>query len=251
VRRPILAVALAILLPGLTAPRARADLTISGGDVSVSGGQTVTMDLTISYVSNPSSTDNSNTLSAFGLTLMITPLSGGGPDLTFSTSQPNPWDSSLGADYVFAGVSGSQDSNGSSPFWNLPPSSTTNPNDTLTTAFGDFYDTSSPNATMAGDVTIPDNPNGLNSYLATVQFSTRSVASTEEFQVSLTSASTFTAGDGGSLNYNVDVGTVTVEGLGPLSIVPEPASAITGLTGAFFFTAYGWLRRRRSPRRAA
>jgi hypothetical protein len=35
-----------------------------------------------------------------------------------------------------------------------------------------------------------------------------------------------------------------------LSIIPEPTSALTTVTGAFFFAAYGWLRRPRSLRRA-
>ena len=45
-------------------------------------------------------------------------------------------------------------------------------------------------------------------------------------------------------------GLVTI-GPGAPSVVPEPASTITGLTGAALLTVYGMLRRRRSRRKTA
>ena len=129
--RLIPASAFAALLLGLTATRARADISISATNVTIASGQTTgTMDFTISYVDNPMSVNNSDTLSTFGLGLLITPAAS--PDLGFESTQSNPWDNiSLRADYVFAGESLGQD-NPPPVFWVVPPDT----NDTIT-AVGD------------------------------------------------------------------------------------------------------------------
>jgi hypothetical protein len=55
---------------------------------------------------------------------------------------------------------------------------------------------------------------------------------------------------GTQIPYTSTPGTVTI-GSGQSTIIPEPASTITSLTGAVLFAAYGLLRRRRSRRKTA
>ncbi len=243
--RFMFALAFAGLLNGLTPPPARADLTISLSDVTLLAGQTTgTMDITVSYVDNPSSVDNSNTLSAWSFALLITP-QGSGPDLGFSSTQSNPWDNAvLGTNYVFAGTSLAQ---AAPPFWS-PPTLTTNPDDTILA--GDFYYSSDP--TSPGYVTIPTSPTDLNSYLATVQFTAAVVATTETFQVSLVPAFTsFSDQNGGNLPYTTTGGLVTIDGQPQVSGTPEPSAFIMALVGGLGFMAYGWLSRSRIHRRRA
>ncbi len=120
------------------------------------------------------SSNAADTLSAFNFTLLITPLGSAGVDLTFSTTQSDPWDNpGLSGNYVFAGASFAQSN---PPFWS-EPFTTNNYNDTIEA--GD-YSTSG-----QGFVTVAGSPSGMNSYLATVSFSAVPVSKTETFQVSL------------------------------------------------------------------
>jgi hypothetical protein len=254
VNRPIQTFALAILLTGLTAAGAQADLTISGGNVSWESG-TGTMDITIS-------SNNSDTLSAFNLELLITPVVGMSSSIPeFSPTQSDPYSSSS---YVFAGDSFGQ--NYGLPVWG-PAFTTGNSNDTITG--GDSADSSG-----AGYVTVAAMGTGPASYLATVQFQPSVGGSpTDQWNISLVAAlgstlgqNTFFQDSQGNYFNATSIGpgvTVTFDtpgesGVlgtfgtpGQMSVAPEPTSAITSVTGAFCFAAYGWLRRRRSHRRAA
>ena len=91
--RSIQAFAFAIILLGLTATRARADLAISLSNVSLAPGGTGTMDITVTSKS-------SDTLSAFGLELLITPVGHPTSLVQFTTAQLDPYGNS---NYVFAG----------------------------------------------------------------------------------------------------------------------------------------------------
>ena len=195
------------------------------------------MDFTIS------STDG-DMLSAFGLTLQITPVNPptAGDDLQFSTLQPNAWDptpypnsSFTGADYVFAGVSGTQSMG--QTYWALP-SQTMAPPPYLTITSNADYDTS-------GSVPLTGT-----SYLGSVEFSAAAVASQEQFQVSLAGGTYFADSNGENVDFSGGLVTVNPYEQSQ-SAVPEPTAALTSLTGAFFFAAYGWLRLRRTKRRSA
>jgi hypothetical protein len=248
-KRFISGIALAGLLLGFTS-RAQADLTVSlenlTGSNAIAYGQTsATMDILIS-------SNSGDTLSAFGFTLLITPLTGSGNDLQFSGTQSNPWDNgTLGGNYVFAGQSGYQDNPSLFAFWS-GPSTTTNMNDTISA--GDYSDSSQ------GYVNVSASPTGAYSYLATVQFSAAVVSETESFQVSLVATSynpnnvltyftdqTFL----NSVSYTGTGGLVTINGQPQVTGVPEPTSIITGLVGTVAFAAYGWRSSRRSQRRPA
>jgi hypothetical protein len=252
VNRFIFALAFAGLLFGFTTTSARADLTISLSDVTLLSGQTTgTMDITVSYVNNPSSADNSNTLSGFGITLLITPVVGSGNDLQFSGAQSNPWDNAtLAGNYVFAGQSAYQDNPSLFAFWS-GPSTTTNMNDTISA--GDYSDSSQ------GYVNVSASPTGAYSYLATVQFTAADVLNTEQFQVSLAPPSYdpnnlltyFADQDGNNLPYASTGGLVTVDGQPNVSGTPEPSSFVTAFAGAVALLAYGWLSRSRVQRRPA
>ena len=76
---------------------------------------------------------------------------------------------------------------------------------------------------------------------------------TETFQVSLVPDFTsFSDADFADLPlYTFTGGSVTLKGVSGASVVPEPTSTITSLTGAALLTAYGWLRLRRSKRQPA
>jgi hypothetical protein len=174
------------------------------------------MDITVT-------SNSSDTLSAFDLELLITPVGHPTSLLQFTTAQLDPYGN---PNYVFAGQSLNSDL--LLPFWGLPYS-TSFPNDTI--SGGDSNDGSG-----LGYVTIPPNAGGAYSYLATVQFQAPLGAPLgDKFQISLVNDPSFTYFDdqnGNALNYSVGStgGTVTIA-----SVVPEPSSltllALSGLTG--------------------
>jgi hypothetical protein len=235
VSRRILVLAFAALLLGALSSRARADIEITATNVTISGGGIGYMDFTVS------STDG-DTLSAFGLTLQITPVNpaNAGDDLQFTTSQPNAWDptpypnsSFTGSDYVFAGVSGVQSLG--QTYWALPSQTGASPPYLSITSNAD-YDSS-------GSVQLTST-----SYLGSVEFQAAAVSSQEQFQVSLAGGTYFADSQGNNLNFSLlSGGSVTVNPYMVESMsVPEPTAALTSLTGALCFAAYGWLRLRRA-----
>ena len=215
--RSIQALAFAIILLGLTATRARADLNIALSDVTLAPGGTGTMDITVT-------SNNSDTLSAFGLELLITPVGNPTSLLQFTTAQLDPYGN---PNYVFAGESLGSDLG--VPFWGPPSASGTHyPYDTI--SGGDSDDGST-----LGYVTVPPNAGGAYSYLATVQFQAPQGATLgDTFNISLVSNPLFTYFDdrnGNPLTINsITGGTVTIT-----SVVPEPSSltvvALSGLSG--------------------
>jgi hypothetical protein len=254
---PAFALALGVLLLGLTAPQARADvnLTVSlsfestGTDsVSVSPGDTPTLDIKVS-------SSSSYTLSQFGLELQITMAPSA--DLFFTptaTGTPNDMYPSTRSDYVFAGSSSLNSGTPplfiGTPFWLFltPP---VTPNDAI------GGDTATDSMGGASYVTL----SGSSAFLASMTLTAAAGAtSNEQFTVSLIPQNFagnpgdntfFLDKDGNSLNYSSNTASVTIlgqGGQGPPAVVPEPASTITSLTGAALFTAYGLLRLRRSRR---
>ena len=214
--RSIQAFAFAIILLGLTATRARAGAIITLDDVTVAPGGMGTMDITVT-------SDSSDTLSAFGLELQITPVSAASV-LQFTTSQPDPYGNS---NYVFYNESFNAD-NGSIPFWNV----SSPPSPFLTILGGDSDDSNQ------GYVSIPSTPGGSRTYLATVQFQAPQGATQgDTFQISLVNDPNFTyfAYDQNYdlLNYTSTGGTVMI------SSVPEPSSltvvALCGLSGLLWY----------------
>ena len=208
--RSIQAFAFAIILLGLTATRARADLAISLSNVSLAPGGTGTMDINVT-------SNSSDTLSAFNLELLITPVGTPTSLLQFTSSQP---DFSGNPSYVFA-----NESLLGPAFWSTPPTTTNYPNDTI--FGGDFAYSNG----AFSYVTITGT-----SLLATVQFQAPLGATLgDQFQISLVNDPSFTYFDdqnGNALNYSVGStgGTVTIT-----SVVPEPSSltvvALSGLSG--------------------
>ena len=218
--RSIQAFAFAIILLGLTATRARADLNIAlGNDYNLAPGGIGTIDITVT------SSNNTDTLAAFSLELQITQVSGASV-LQFTTSQPDPYGNSS---YVF--YNESFDAANSLPFWNLssPPS-----------PFLTILSDQDSDSSTQGYVSIPNTPGGSHTYLATVQFQAPQGANQgDTFLISLVppnydvnnSNFTYFAYDQNYdlLNYTSTGGTVMI------SSVPEPSSltvvALSGLSG--------------------
>ncbi len=215
--RSIQAFAFAFILLGLTATRARAGLIISLSNSTVAPGGTGMMDIAVTF-------NSSDTLSAFGLELLITPINGATSLLQFTTAQLDPYGN---PNYVFAGESVGSDLG--VPFWGPPSASGTHyPYDTISGGDSD--------GSTLGYVTIPPNAGEAYSYLATVQFQApRRATLGDQFQISLVNDPSFTYFDdqnGVPLDYSVGStgGTVTIA-----SVVPEPSSltllALSGLSG--------------------
>jgi len=220
VNRSIQAFAFAIILLGLTATHARADLNIAlGNDLNLAPGGIGTIDITVT-------SNNNDTLSAFGLELLITlgtptPTSlltfTGGIDPSYSSSS-----------YVFFGQSSNSDYG--SPFWGAPYQSspvTGYASDSI--SGGDSADP----LAGPGYVSITSTP----LLLATVQFQAAPGATPgDTFQISLVPTNpllTYFQYDQNPdhlLNYTSAPGTVTIA-----SAVPEPSSltivALSGLSG--------------------
>ena len=205
--RLIQAFAFAIILLGLTATPARADLAISLSNTTVAPGGTGTMDITVT-------SNSSDTLSAFGLELLITPVGTPTSLLQFTSSQP---DFSGNPNYVFVGESALGPA-----FWSTPPAY---PNDTI---FGGDI-----NSSGQGYVTITGTP-----LLATVQFQAPPGATPGDmFQISLGNDRNFTYFQYDQnpldlLKYTSTPGTVTI---GTSVAVPEPSTlpivVLCGLSG--------------------
>jgi len=210
VNRSIQALAFAIVLLGLTAARARADLAISLDNVTVAPGGTGTMDIFVT-------SNNNDPLSLFSLTLQITQMPGTTSFLTF-TGGVDPYNN---PNYVFSGESFNV--NNGIPFWGLPfPTIYTN--DSISGG-----DAANP---LGAFVTIPSTAGGPNSLLATVQFQALGTNPGDQFLISVVSATTeFDDQNGNPLTINsITGGTVTIT-----SVVPEPSSltvvALSGLSG--------------------
>jgi hypothetical protein len=243
VKRSFRFLALAVLLPGMTATCARADLIITATSPTVTASATQDVTGTVDFTITSPSGDQ---LSSFGMDLQITLVTtSSNPYFIDGSSQPLPFSVK---NYVFNGSSFDEDFG--SPFWIGPRTVNTN-NDTI--ANGDSADYFSSNFTDYP--TIPDGAGKPASYLASVQFAIPQGTKSGAFQISLLDdfQTYFDDQNGNPLGYTFAGGLVTINGVEtPGSIpVPEPVSTITSLTGAFFFTAYGWLRSRRSKRRAA
>ncbi len=204
-------------------------MVIALGNVSLAPGGTGMIDISIFYNNNPISSDNSDSLSGFGLELLVAQDIGATSFLQFTASQADPYGNS---DYVFAGESFKSDLG--LPLWGQP-SSTNYPFDTL--IGGDSDDGST-----LGYVTIPTGPVGPHSYLATVAFQAPPGASQDDrFQISLVNDPNFTYFDdqnGSALPYTMTGGMITI------ASVQEPSAlvmaAISGLGGLL-----GYLRSRR------
>jgi hypothetical protein len=220
----IRAIALALLILGLTSTGARADFVFT---VTMPSTSTGTVDFNIT-------SNDSATLSAFGLQLMISPTSSATTLASFSSTQTDPFSNS---GYVFAGQSFNSD-NGL-PFWSLPFMTTT-PNDSI--LGGDSADPS----VGPGFVTVLSSP----SYLGTVQFEGPSASAGQQFQITLGGGSTsfddrignslsytasFTPSAGGGGTVNIDISTASV---------PEPSSlAMAGISSLVGLLVYRRSRR--------
>ena len=222
--RVIRAFVLAMILLGLTATRAQTTaLTVAGSDITIEPGATATMALTIT-------SDSSDTLSAFGIQLLITPLNGAPELLQFTTaSDPygNPnyvfYNESLGADIPI-------------PFWSLPYK-TNYSSDTILGGDSDDGTGATPNY-----VTIPSVAGEAHTYLATVQFQLAATAPLGAlYQVSLvTGPNTYFDDQNGNPLGNpvsLEVGTVTS--------VPEPSAlSLMGISSLCGPLCLGRSRRR-------
>ncbi|MGO8747149.1 MAG: PEP-CTERM sorting domain-containing protein [Thermoguttaceae bacterium] len=208
---------------------AQANVTITASDVDLAPGGTGTMDFTIT--SDPGGT--LDTLSDFGLELLITPAPTSTSLLQFTTAQSNPYGN---PNYVFAGESFGSDLD--LAFWSKP-SKTNYPADTI--YGGDLDD-----GLTLGYVTIPSTAGGLYSYLATVQFQAPQGANVgDQFQISLVNDPNYTYFDdqnGNPINYSPSLAG------GLVSVVPEPSTL-----AVFSGLAVMWplMVRRRRKRAAA
>jgi hypothetical protein len=215
--------AAAMILLGVTTTCARADFVF---DVTIPPSLTGTLDFTIT-------SNDSSTLSAFGLDLMISPTPSSTSLASFTPDQTDPYTS---PGYVFAGQSLGADLG--IPFWS-PPFQTTTPNDSITG--GDSADPT----VGSGFVTLSSTA----SYLATVQFQVPTGSTPGQvFQITLVSNPGLTFFDdmnGNPLNYTASIsgGAVNIN-VNTASAVPEPASSTmlaisSGLCGLL------WYRRQR------
>jgi hypothetical protein len=223
VRRLTSTLAFGIALLGLTSPRAGAEPTITASNVILAPGGTGTMDFTITSGSG-------DTLSSFGLELLITKVGNPASLLQFTTAQPDPYGN---MSYVFAGESFNGDADPILPLWGNP-TTTHYPNDTI--SGGDSDDSNQSYVTIGAAAGDP------HSYLGAVQFSIPQGAMLgDQFQVSLVTDPNFTYVDdesGDPLTYSFAGGLVTI------ATIPEPSTlsmaAIASLGGLL-----GYLRSRR------
>ena len=224
-RRSIQAVTLALLILGVTATQVRA-------------GSSYSFDVTIPSSTTPGTLDfditsnDSATLSYFGLGLTISPTGTSTSSAYFSTTQSDPY---TNANYVFSGQS--ENSDLSLPFWTTTPSGALFPTSILG---GDSNDGSG-----LGYVTLSSTA----AYLGTVQFQVPSGADPNQvFQITLVGGSNtyFQDQNSNALSYTASlVGGAVVINVSA-SAVPEPSSlvlaAISSVSGLVVY-------RRRASRR--
>jgi hypothetical protein len=215
-------------LLGLMTTRTRADLIVSPGQATVAAGDTGMIDITVT-------SNSSDTLSNFGLELLITPLGTATQSLAFTSSQADPYSNS---NYVF--YSASTNSDLGIPFWSAL-TTTTYLNDTI--GGGDSYDSS-------GGIPVASSTTAPYSYLATVQFSAQAgTMGGDQYQISLVNDSDFTYfndANGNPLAYTSSAGLVTIgSASGTPMVVPElptlPVASVTSLIGLLWYRC----RRRR------
>jgi hypothetical protein len=231
--RSILKLASALILIGLTTPPSRADLTVTLDNVTLAAGGTGMMNISITSDSSVAL----DTLSSFGLELMISPVGTPASILTFTETQADPM---ANPNYVFP--TQSTDVALGIPFWSVP---TTPP--PITTISGGDEDNFG-----ASYVSIPSATGEPGTYLATVQFASPmggGAPAGDMFQISLVPDAGLTYFDdqnGNALNYSVVGGLVTI---GPSS-VPEPSTMTLTLVGLGGSLGLWWRRRSKSPGRA-
>ena len=240
---------LAVLLAG-SSPSARADLNISIGSTSIAVGSTGTIPV---YISSTTGTDQIND---YGFKLVVQGNNSDLSQLQFSTSQDTSY-STMSPAYVFypnsGGIVTTVPTTGSSAYLVYTQADT----------YGFPTDTSSV-------VTISTSPEllGFVTLTAVPYNSAPRPEAGDTFTVSLSpimgnGSSDVSKGGSGDTFFNVldssftetsyvsfqsTAGTITIIAA---AVVPEPASTVTGLTGAFFLAAYGWLRLRRSKQQAS
>jgi hypothetical protein len=212
--------AAAMILLGVTTTCARADFVF---DVTIPSSGTGTLDFTIT-------SNDSSTLSSFGLDLTISPTPSATSLAAFTPDQTDPYTS---PGYVFAGQSSGADSG--VPFWS-PPFQTTTPNDSI------FGGDSADPTVGSGFVTLSST---TPSFLATVQFQVPAgSAPGQMFQITLVSNPGLTFFDdmnNNSLNYAASIsGGVVNINVNAASAVPEPASSTmlaisSGLGGLLWY----------------
>jgi len=205
VNRLIRAFTFAMILAGLMASGARADLAINLSTVTLVANNTGIMDI--------SATSSSGfTLSQFGLELLITSVGSPITQLQFASPQPDPGFIFGNPNYVFAGQSFGA-VNGL-PFWGVPTPGYAPVDivggDAVASIFG----------SPPGSVSIPG---GSTAYLATVDFYVPQGTQLNQFQVSLVNGPNtfFDDQNGNPLPYTTGV--------------PEPSSltvvVLSGLSG--------------------
>lgn len=210
---------------------ANAGLIVSVGNLTLTGGSSGTLDVSISGSGLVS-------LAGFNAEFLITPLGSAGPLLQFAASQTDP---SGATNYVFYGNS-SNNNLGFSPFLQT----TSTKDDTL----------------IVGDSTSnPTHPNitvGSNEILATLTVDSAGTPLTDEtFSVSVVSLSTdplfgtqfFTLDSSLAsqmVDYSSTSGTVTISGAAPTGAVPEPSTLVMMLGGAMGGIICGWARKSKS-----
>ena len=212
------ALAFATMLLGLTASVARADFQVTLSDVKLPPGGTGRMDFLFK-------SDNNDTLSQFGLGLMIKPVGTPATLLEFSANQPVPYNNPT---YVFSGHSFNSDN--ALPFWSHPY---------LTNYASDTIIGGDSNNSSQGYVSIQNTFQGPHSYLASVEFDVPSGAAIgEQFRISVFTDPFFTYFDdrnGNPVAYSI-VGT---GGVVTVAVVPEPASftlmVLSGFGVVFFY----------------
>lgn len=210
----------------VAARSANAGLTVSVGDLTLSGGSTGTLNVIISG-------SGAVSLAGFSAEFLITPIGSSGPLLQFATSQTDP---SGETDYVFYGDS----SNNSLGF--IPILQTTSATDDTLIVGDSAYDFS--------NVTV-----GSNEVLARLTVDAAGTPLTDEnFSVSVVSLSadpvfgtqfftfdsTFASQ---AVDYSSTSGTVTISGAAPTGAVPEPSTLLLTAAGAMVGIPFGWSRR--------
>jgi hypothetical protein len=227
--RLLRASACAMILLGLTATRARAELTITASPIGLQPGGIGTINLSIT-------SNSGDTLSQFGLELVITPLPGTTSQLQFTTTQSDPYGN---PNYVFSGESIGADL--PSPFWSLPLTHTYASDSIIG---GDMDDGTGP---TSGYVTIPGTAGEAHTYLATVQFQVPTTAALgDQFQISLLPGPNTYFDD-----QNGNPLTPMSNTVGTVAVVPEPSAFMLMAISNLGSLLYLRFRRKGKSRRSA